>query len=281
MSQDEITLTVGGEDKPQIRSVEQKSLVPAIRKVESVNVMESAESVDTAVEQYVAQPDTLMIQDEKKVKDIQLNFDELARVIRALPGLTPLQRRIIELRFLYLLRQYHSRLFYIDFFYHFSRGFVALGGVLVPALLSIQSPTNNNSVSLYWTTWGISLLVTILHNFTTIFRFEKKYFTLHTVTERLKTEGWQYFELSGRYSGHHGHRAPTHENQFVYFVNTIEKIRLRQIEDEYSSAKEAGEKQPGIVQTPPQPATKTTTVSEQAVPSPMDLQQNRAIKPHS
>jgi hypothetical protein len=136
-------------------------------------------------------------------------------------------------------------------------------------------------VSLYWTTWGISLLVTILHNFTTIFRFEKKYFTLHTVTERLKTEGWQYFELSGRYSGHHGHRAPTHENQFVYFVNTIEKIRLRQIEDEYSSAKEAGEKQPGIVQTPPQPATKTTTVSEQAVPSPMDLQQNRAIKPHS
>lgn len=266
---DEITLTIGGEEKPQ---------EPALKKVESANVMESAESVDTAAETYVAQPDTLMIQDEKKVKDIQLNFDEMARVIRALPGLTPLQRRIVELRFLYLLRQYQARLFYIDFFYHFSRGFVALGGVLVPALLSIQSPTNNNSESLYWTTWGISLLVTILHNFTTIFRFEKKYFTLHTVIERLKTEGWQYFELSGRYSGHHGHRAPTHENQFVYFVNTIEKIRLRQVEDEYSSAKEA-EKQPGTV--PSSSPAKPITVGEQAVPSPMDLQQNRAIKSHA
>ena len=267
---DEITLTIGAEEKQP---------APTLKKAESANVMESAESVDTAAEQYVAQPDTLVIQDEKKVKEIQLNFDELARVIRSLPGLTPLQRRIIELRFLFLLRQYHARLFYIDFFYHFSRGFVALGGVLVPALLSIQSQTNNNSVSLYWTTWGISLMVTILHNFTTIFRFEKKYFTLHTVTERLKTEGWQYFELSGRYSGHHGHRAPTHENQFVYFVNTIEKIRLRQVEDEYSSAKE-GEKQPGFALSPPQP-TKSTTVSEQAVPSPMDPTLNRAIKPQS
>ena len=262
---DEITLTIDG------------AQTPALKKVESANVMESAESVDTAAEAYVAEPDTLIIQDEKKIKDLQLNFNEMARVIRSLPGLTPLQRRIIELRFLYLLRQYHARLFYIDFFYHFSRGFVALGGVLVPALLSIQSPTNNNSESLYWTTWGISLLVTILHNFTTIFRFEKKYFTLHTVIERLKTEGWQYFELSGRYSGHHGRRAPTHENQFVYFVNTIEKIRLRQVEDEYSSAKEA-EKQPGIV--PSSTPVKSATVSEQAVPSPMDLQQNRAIKSH-
>ena len=259
-------------------TVEEKQTEPNLKKVDSLNVMESAESVDTTVENYVAQPDTLLIQDEKKIKDIQLNFDEMARVIRSLPGLTPLQIRIIELRFLYLLRQYHSRLFYVDFFYHFSRGFVALGGVLVPALLSIQSPTNNYSLSLYWTTWGISLLVTILHNFTTIYRFEKKYFTLHTVIERLKTEGWQYFELSGRYSGHHGHKAPTHQNQFIYFVNTIEKIRLRQIEDEYSSAKE-GEKQAGTI--PSAVPAKPITVGEQAVPSPMDLQQNRAIKPQS
>jgi Protein of unknown function (DUF4231) len=266
---DEITLVIGQEEKKELSP---KMTSPALNTL----VQEKDESNDSVITNYVPEKDTLVIQDEKKVKQINITFDEMARLIRSLPGLTPLQIRIIELRYLNLLRQYERRLVFVDFYYHFSRGFVSLGSVLVPALLSIQSPTASYSLPLYWTTWSISLLVTILHNFTNIFRFDKKFTGIHATLERLKTEGWQYFELSGRYSGHHGHKTPTHSNQYMYFVNTVEKIRLRQIEDEYSATKET-EKLPNSVQ-PGQPAPKSGSISEQPVPSPMDPSLNRGNK---
>ena len=52
--------------------------------------------------------------------------------------------------------------------------------------------------------------------------------------EQLRSEGWQYLELSGRYSGFHTPGTkPTHENQFVYFCHAVEKIKMHQIEEEY------------------------------------------------
>lgn len=220
---------------------------------------------------YVAQPDTLALNDGKPVKRIEMNLNEMTRLTRSLPGLTHVQIRIIELRYLGLLKQYESRLIYIDFFYHFSRAFISLGGVVVPALLSIQSPTSDYSMPLYWTTWAISLTVTILHNFSAIFRFDKKFVGIHSTYERLRGEGWQYFELSGRYSGHHGHGPPTHQNQFMYFVNNVEKLRLAQIEEEYTSIKEP-DKTPNTIHQPAKP----TSLSEAPVPSPLDPMLNRA-----
>ena len=100
---------------------------------------------------------------------------------------------------------------------------------------------------------------------------------MHSTLERLRTEGWQYLELSGRYSGHHGHVAfPTHLNQFVFFVNTVEKIQQSQIEDQYNGNKEA---EKPSVSTSGQPSTggvqQKLTIADQAVPSPLDLTQNR------
>ena len=226
----------------------------------------------TTTVQYVAQPDKLPQNDGKPIKRIELDLNELTRLTRSLPGLTPIQIRIIELRYLGLLKHYESRLIYIDCFYHFSRAFISLGGVVVPALLSIQSPTTSYSMPLYWTTWTISLMVTILHNFTAIFRFDKKFVGLHSTYERLRGEGWQYYELSGRYSGHHGHGQPTHQNQFMYFVNNVEKLRLAQIEEEYTSIKEP-DKTPNTIHQQPKP----TSLNEAPVPSPLDPTLNRGL----
>lgn len=203
----------------------------------------------------------------------RFNYNELIRLIRALPGLTSLQTRIIELRYCDLILKYKYRLVYIDTFYHASRGFISLGSVIVPALLSIQSPTAPTSQNLYWFTWIISLLVTILHNFTSIYRFDKKYFGLHSIFERLVSEGWQYLELSGRYSGHFGKNLPTHENQFIYFVNSIERINMKQIQEEYNAPSDA-EKQHGPKEG--QQAQDSQGAVKQIVPSPMDPTLNRA-----
>lgn len=209
--------------------------------------------------------------DTTKLHLINYSHEELVRLIRSLPGLTTVQTRIIELRYCTLLASYSRRLVYIDAFYHASRAIISLGGVAVPAMLSIQSPTSANpSIGLYWTTWTISLVVTVLHNFTTLFRFDKKFFGIHSVYERLVSEGWQFMELSGRYAGHFGKCVPTHANQFLYFMNSIERIKLKQIQDEFNATAEA-DKERGA----PSAQTDQTTV-KQLVPSPLDLTLNRA-----
>jgi hypothetical protein len=63
---------------------------------------------------------------------------------------------------------------------------------------------------------------------------DKRYYYLHTCLEQLHSEGWQYIELSGKYSGFNTPNiVPTHANQFIYFTHAVEKIRMRQVEEEY------------------------------------------------
>jgi hypothetical protein len=205
--------------------------------------------------------DTLPQQDTQQIVVRQNTIDELVRAFRSIADLTPLQVRIIEVRYISLITEYKRRLFCVDFMYHFTRLFVSVGSVAVPAMLSIQSPTDTTpSVALFWTTWGISMLVTIFHNFSSIFRCDKKYFGIHSTTERLISEGWQYLELSGHYSGHHGNVSPTHVNQYVYFVNAVERIKRKQIEAEYSAPKDTDKNllgarpSGGTTTKPPSPA---------------------------
>ncbi len=157
-------------------------------------------------------------------------------------NLTPLQRSILEKRYIELVQQFARRCFLLSIFFHTSRAFVTVGSLVVPALLSIQytdaspaaSSTYSMSYQIYWVTWAISLLVTTFNGIQNIFKFEKKYYFLHTTMEQLRSEGWQYIELSGRYSGFYTpNERPTHDNQFVYFCASIEKIKMRQVEEEY------------------------------------------------
>jgi len=66
-----------------------------------------------------------------------------------------------------------------------------------------------------------------------LFKLDKKYFFIHTTLELLTSEGWQYIGLSGRYSPKDAIVQPTHENQFLVFFHMAEKIKMRQVEEEY------------------------------------------------
>jgi hypothetical protein len=93
---------------------------------------------------------------------------------------------------------------------------------------------------IYWTTWVISLLVTTSNGIFTLFKVDKKYFLLHTMLEQLRSEGWQFLQLSGRFSGFYTPRqSPTHANQFLYFCHAIEKLKMKQVEEEYYKSTEA------------------------------------------
>lgn len=158
--------------------------------------------------------------------------------------LSDLQKTIFTKRFLSILGSFESRCLRIAIFYHILRVLMTVGSLIVPALLSIQYSDTSASTSIkdpksfayeiYWATWVISLLVTTSNGVLTVFKIDKKYFYLHTAMEQLRSEGWQYLELSGRYSGFYTPTLkPTHDNQFIYFCHAVEKIKMHQVEEEY------------------------------------------------
>ena len=155
--------------------------------------------------------------------------------------LSSVQKEIIETRFLHILQNLQKRTRNHAFIYFIGHFVITIGSLFVPALLSIQNSdreyalTNGPfNVHMYWATFAISLLVTMWNATLTLFRIDKKYYFLNTILERLRSEGWQYMSLTGRYSGHlTPGKKPTHDNQFIHFTHYVEKIKMRQIEEEY------------------------------------------------
>lgn len=167
-------------------------------------------------------------------------FDEALRHM----NLSEIEKLVIHRRFISLLRDYERRCVFYTAMFHICRFLVTVGSLLVPALLSIQYTDTSRSMSsngsetfqyqIYWATWVISLLVTTSNGIATVFKIEKKYYYLHTTLEQLRSEGWQYVMLTGRYSGFYTQPdAATHRNQYVFFCHTIEKIKMKQVTEEY------------------------------------------------
>jgi hypothetical protein len=152
------------------------------------------------------------------------------------------QRNLLIKRYLSVLKDYRNRKVRYSVSFHVLRTIITVGSLIVPALLSVQYTSGNTvttsttiSSEVYWIVWVLSLFVTISNGIMSLLKIDKKYFVFHTVFEQLLSEGWQYIELSGRYSGQHtpGVTVVNHVNQFTYFCHMIEKIRMKQVEDEY------------------------------------------------
>lgn len=174
--------------------------------------------------------------------------DEMQRVLMELE-LSHVQKQIIMSRYIHLLEHLCKRVHTYNRVFYIGHTIITVGSLFVPALLSIQNSssigTPSGSLQIYWATFIISLMVTTFNGILTLFKIDKKYYFLNTTLERLRTEGWQYFGLTGRYSGHLiQHEQPTHENQFVFFTHQIEKIKMKQIEEEYYKSDEKAAQHP-------------------------------------
>jgi len=149
--------------------------------------------------------------------------------------LSPLNKQILQERYVELVKTLHRQTMRTSLLFHVSRTMITVGSLIVPALLSIQYTNSaKSSLEIYWTTWTISLLVTVCNGLQTLFKLDKHYYHLHTVKEQLISDGWQYLECTGKYSGFYTPKVkPTHENQFMFFCHSVEKIRMMQIQEEY------------------------------------------------
>lgn len=186
----------------------------------------------------VKKVDTLYSEEVKTLieKNIALGKKEklLNAILTHLPELNEIEHNVFRVRFMDILTNLRHRVLLYSIVFHYGRFIVTVGSLFVPALLSIQSQENTLSINIYWFTWIVSLLVTMSNGVLTLFKVEKKYYYLHTVLEQLLSEAWQYVGLTGRYSGELCKpEKPTHKNQFVFFTHAIERIKMKQVEEEY------------------------------------------------
>ncbi len=175
-------------------------------------------------------------------------------------NLSRVQKQIIKTRYLNILENFQKRARNYGIVFYIGHMVITVGSLFVPALLSIQNSdksyvyqNGNFTIHIYWATFILSLLVTIFNGILTLFKIDKKYYFLNTTLERLRTEGWQYFSLTGRYSGQllkktNPRLQPTHKNQFIHFTHYIEKIKMKQVEEEYFKTDEHAAQTPSKLQ---------------------------------
>ena len=168
--------------------------------------------------------------------------DQVLDIINSLKLSSETDKHILKSRFLYEVLNYDARRNHTKKYYNGFRFVVTVGSILLPAILSIgqmdpaKLPKNFESVS-YWGAWTISLTVTICNGFLQLFSLDKNYFEFALTSEQLKTEGWQFFQLSGKYDDYEDHKEA-----YRPFCKSIENIKRKQVEKEFSGKGESKKK---------------------------------------
>ena len=166
------------------------------------------------------------------------NFsNNVSEIVDDLDLKNPYDKSIIKHRFLEEITYYESKRDDTKKYYNTFRFIVTTGSILLPAILSMgqmdpaKLPRNFDMIS-YWASWTISLMVTASNGFLQLFSLDKNYFSYSMVVEQLKTEGWQFFGLAGKYEDY-----DNHQKAYKTFSKSIESIKRKQVEQEFSNGK--------------------------------------------
>jgi len=168
--------------------------------------------------------------------------EQVLDIINSLTLNSETDRHILKSRFLYEVLNYDARRNSTRRYYNTCRFIVTVGSILLPALLSIgqmdpaKLPRNFDQIS-YWSTWSISLTVTVCNGFLQLFSLDKNYFEYAITSEQMKTERWQFLQLSGKYDEY-----ADHKEAYRPFCKSIELIKRKQVEKEFSGKGEVKKK---------------------------------------
>lgn len=108
--------------------------------------------------------------------------------------------------------------------HYFLRITTIIGGVILPALVSLNintnfQPNNSNRNIIIWSTFGLSQLVAISAAIEEFFHYGERWRHYRLTVESLKTQGWQFSQLTGPYRIY-----PSHEQAFNLFASHVEDI---------------------------------------------------------
>ena len=83
----------------------------------------------------------------------------------------PYKKSVLQERYLNVLQNFQMRATRLSFIFYSARIIITVGSILVPAFLSIQN--SSYQMQIYWTTWVLSIFVTICNGLITLFKIDK------------------------------------------------------------------------------------------------------------
>lgn len=145
--------------------------------------------------------------------------------------LTNLQKEFLRFRWLEQIVWMEKRGRKARAWYHRLRLISIIGGIILPGLLTLSvNKAKDETVStwLYWGTFGLSQIVVISTATEQLFGHGERWIHYRRSAESLKTQGWQFFQLSGSYANYKNDGA--HQGAFNLFVSQIEDVIQRDVE---------------------------------------------------
>jgi hypothetical protein len=109
--------------------------------------------------------------------------------------------------------------------YYALRMLAIVGGVVVPALVSLNVRNGNVASAIAWTTFAVSLVVATAVAVEEFFHYGERWRNYRRSAEDLKSRGWQFFQLAGDYAGRGGHGGA-----FVDFAAAVERAILEEVD---------------------------------------------------
>ena len=106
--------------------------------------------------------------------------------------------------------------------YYALRLTTVVGAVIVPALVSINA-VGGSETAITWLTFAVSLVVAVTAAVEGFLRFGDRWRHYRSLVEELKSEGWDFYELSGAYAG-----TGSREAAFPIFVQRVNDVLKRE-----------------------------------------------------
>jgi hypothetical protein len=157
--------------------------------------------------------------------------EDLGTLVDALK-LSDLQKHFLHSRWLDQIIWMEGKADSARSWYYRLRLTIIIGGVSIPALVSLNTPalmnlTINDRIAstVGWITFGLSLLVALSAAVEQFFNFGERWRHYRRMAETLKTEGWQFFQLSGPYR-----RYDSHAEAYRTFAARTEETNQHDVE---------------------------------------------------
>jgi hypothetical protein len=139
-------------------------------------------------------------------------------------GLSPLQQVFLRGRWLDQVRWAEGKAASTQRWYRRLRLITITGGVIIPALVGLNV-AGTASEGIRWTVFGLGLVVALAASIEGFFHYSDRWPHYRRLAELLKSEGWQFFQLSGQYAG-----AANHADAYPKFAARSEVIIQSDVE---------------------------------------------------
>jgi hypothetical protein len=157
-----------------------------------------------------------------------VDIEALKAEINKLQDLDDEQKRSLENRWLHMVRYWDQRSRKSRRKYFAYRTIVLIGGVLIPALVTLQTSTlvaEKYKGLIQFAAIVTGLLIAIAAGVEEIFHYGEIWREKRKAAELLKIEGWRYFQLAGSY------RKLNHKVAYPDFAANVEGMIEREIKD--------------------------------------------------